>query len=106
MPDTEKKDNTPTLLPDEFDNTSVTFRVPTDIKYDDPIETHVQADLEIANRVVEALHVCWGNVRSIPQVIKLATTTLDVLERRRHLALKQYAAPKQSNVNPFFTPID
>ena len=53
-------------------------------------EEVTDADLLITQNVLNALDIAWAQVTSVGNICKLATTTMCVLESRRHLLCMQY----------------
>lgn len=60
-------------LPSEFITTNTTFK------------DHVQEDLDHLNNSLKGIYAGWSQAKSIQSICKLATTTADLVERRRKL---------------------
>lgn len=59
------------------------------------LDEHIDADAEIANTMLSALDSGFKQAKTIVQLCKLIDTTMNVLEKRRKLLLRPYAADNQ-----------
>lgn len=56
-----------------------------------------KADLPIANTMLEVVHVCWGEVKSIAGVQRLLKMTIEATKHRRDVLGIPYGSRADSN---------
>lgn len=84
---TKTPEDSPTL-PSLVDTTKDLVAPSSYVDENSSLEEFVKEDIQHSNNVIKALYVGWGQVKSVKSLALMANTTMNVLEKRRNLALK------------------
>lgn len=65
-----------------------------------------KADMIVANNVLQALHLGWGQATTIGQICNLAKTTMSTIAERRKLLVMPYGNQSNSTSGNAFVDLD
>lgn len=84
----------------------VALPAPADIAPDATIGQAKQADVAVANDMLRICYAGLNEVKSLGQLSRMVSTTMDVLEKRRKLMCLDYGPPRERSQGHQFDPLD
>ena len=94
-------------VPDYLPEIKVDIPSPIPLHADATEEDAIKADLPLANAALGAVHLCWGEVKSVAEVERLIKMTADATKHRRAcLGLNYGAGTKVESASRVVLPLD
>lgn len=98
-------ENLPTIIP-KSELQSLNLNGPTDLQHNAIVSEAIKADVQVANDMLKLCYAGLGKAQSLSTLLKAVSTTMSVIEKRRHILNLPYGHSDSDSRDNTLEPLD